>query len=150
MKDVNLETILFGSMIEYHLDSVKDRSRLHQFGKKVLHGLFLGFARAAKSEKGDILVADIEELEILDTSEILLAGHPLTTHTCAVQSVHKRGTHTTRLAQGAARLKSYGLQCHLCAPEKNLSSGVAHVSSLLVDSPASYHEHITFLIHSSF
>ena len=26
-------------------------------------------------------------------------GHPLTTHICAVQSVHKRGTHRTRLAQ---------------------------------------------------
>ena len=31
-----------------------------------------------------------------------------------------------------------------------LSSGVAHVSSSLVDSPAVYHEHIIFLIHSSF
>ena len=37
-------------------------------------------------------------------------GHPFTTHICAVQSVHKRGTHRTRLAQG--------LQCRLCAPEK--------------------------------
>ena len=26
-------------------------------------------------------------------------GHPLSSHLCAVQSVHKRGTHTTRLAQ---------------------------------------------------
>ena len=29
----------------------------------------------------------------------LQTRHPLTTHICAVQSVHKRGTHTTRLAQ---------------------------------------------------
>ena len=26
-------------------------------------------------------------------------GHPLTKHICAAQSVHNRGTHTTRLAQ---------------------------------------------------
>ena len=39
----------------------------------------------------------------------------------------------------------------LCAPEKNLSSGVAHVSPFVVLSPAVYHEHIIiFLIHSSF
>ena len=48
-----------------------------------------------------------------------------------------------------AWLKSHGLHCHLCAPEKNLSSGVAHVSSL-VYSPAVYHEHVIFLIHTSF
>ena len=39
---------------------------------------------------------------------------------------------------------SHGLQCHLCADEKNLSSGVAHVS------PAFHHEHFISLIHSSF
>ena len=40
-----------------------------------------------------------------------------------------------------AWLKSHGLQCHLCAPEKSLSSGVAHVSPFVVLSPAVYHEH---------
>ena len=39
-------------------------------------------------------------------------GHPLTIHVCAVQFVHKRGTHTTRLAQE--------LHCHLRAPENHL------------------------------
>ena len=62
-------------------------------------------------------------------------------HRVAAQLLHKRGTHRTRLTQE--------LQCHLCALEKSLSSGVAHVSSL-VDSPASHHEHIIFLIHPSF
>ena len=70
-------------------------------------------------------------------------GHPLTTHICAVQSVHKRGTHTTRLAQITR------IAFHLCAREKILSSGVAHVSSLVVLSPAFHHEHITLLMHSS-
>ena len=43
----------------------------HQFGKKVLFGLFLGYALYAGGIwKGDILVADIEELETMDASEI--------------------------------------------------------------------------------
>ena len=49
-----------------------------------------------------------------------------------------------------AWLKSHGLQCHLCAPGKDLSPGVAHVSPLLVASPAFHFEHVIFLIHSSF
>ena len=45
--------------------------RIHQFGKKVLPGLFLGYALYAGGIwKGDILVADIEELETMDASEI--------------------------------------------------------------------------------
>ena len=34
--------IPFGSLVEYHPMTVKDQSRIHQFGKKVLPGLFLG------------------------------------------------------------------------------------------------------------
>ena len=33
----------FGSVVEYHPISAKDLSRLHQFGKKVLPRIFLGF-----------------------------------------------------------------------------------------------------------
>ena len=36
--------IPFGSMVEYHTITAKDQSRIHQFGKKVLPGLFLGYA----------------------------------------------------------------------------------------------------------
>ena len=36
--------IPFGSLVEYHPITVKDQSRIHQFGKKVLPGLFLGYA----------------------------------------------------------------------------------------------------------
>ena len=36
--------IPFGSLVEYHPITAKDQSRIHQFGKKVLPGLFLGFA----------------------------------------------------------------------------------------------------------
>ena len=33
-----------GSLVEYHPITAKDQSRIHQFGKKVLPGLFLGYA----------------------------------------------------------------------------------------------------------
>ena len=36
--------IPFGSLVEYYLISAKDQSRIHQFGKKVLPGLFTGHA----------------------------------------------------------------------------------------------------------
>ena len=36
--------IPFGSLVEYHPFTAKDHSRIHQFGKKVLPGLFLGNA----------------------------------------------------------------------------------------------------------
>ena len=39
--------IPFGAMVEYHPISTRDRSRLHQVGKKVLPGIFLGYALIA-------------------------------------------------------------------------------------------------------
>ena len=63
--------IPFGSLVEYHPFTAKDQSRIHQFGKKVLPGLFLGHALYAGGIwKGDVLVADLEELETMDASEI--------------------------------------------------------------------------------
>ena len=76
MKDVlgnNLKgpIIPFGSLVEYHPRTAKDQSRIHQFGKKVLPGLFLGYALYAGGIwKGDVLIADLEELETMDASEI--------------------------------------------------------------------------------
>ena len=40
--------IPFGSLVEYYLISAKDQSRIHQCGKKVLPGLFLGYALYAE------------------------------------------------------------------------------------------------------
>ena len=58
-------------MVEYHPISAKDISRLHQFSKKVLLGIFFGYAlHAGGIWKGGILVADIEELEEMDASEL--------------------------------------------------------------------------------
>ena len=63
--------IPFGSLVEYHPITAKDQSRIHQFGKKVLPGLFLGYALyAGRTWKGDVLIADLEELETMDASEI--------------------------------------------------------------------------------
>ena len=63
--------ISFCSLVEYHTISAKDQSRIHQFGKKVLPGLFLGYALYAGGiVKGDVLVADLEELDTMDASEI--------------------------------------------------------------------------------
>ena len=60
-----------GSLVEHYPISAKDQSRIHQFGKKVLPGLFLGYALyAGRIWKGDVLVADLEELETMDASEI--------------------------------------------------------------------------------
>ena len=67
----NRPVIPFGAMVEYHPISAKDQSRLHQFGAKVLPGMFLGYALYAGGIwKGDILVADTEELEQVDASEL--------------------------------------------------------------------------------
>ena len=60
-----------GSLVEYHPATAKDRSRIHQVGEKVLLGLFLGYALFAGGIwKGDVLIADLEELEMMDASEI--------------------------------------------------------------------------------
>ena len=65
--------IPFGSLVEYYPVSAKDQSIIHQFGKKVLPGLFLGYALYAGGIwKGDVLIADLEELETMDSSENLL------------------------------------------------------------------------------
>ena len=40
----NGQVIPFGAIVEYHPISAKDLSRLHQFGAKVLPGIFLGCA----------------------------------------------------------------------------------------------------------
>ena len=51
--------IPFGSLVEYH-----PKTSIHQFGKKVLPGLFFGYALYAGGIwKGDVLVADVKELE---------------------------------------------------------------------------------------
>ena len=65
--------IPFASLVEYYPISAKDPIRIHQFGKKVLPVLFLGYALYAGGIwNGDTMVADIEELETMDASETTL------------------------------------------------------------------------------
>ena len=59
--------IPFGAMVENHPLSAKDLSRLLQFYLEFTFGYAL---YAGGIWKGDILVADVEELEILEVSEI--------------------------------------------------------------------------------
>ena len=66
-----VERIPFGALVEDHPISPKDQARIHQFGKKVLHGIFLGYELVAgELWKGNILKADLEDLEKLVASEI--------------------------------------------------------------------------------
>ena len=58
-------------MVEYHPISPSDQARIHQFGKKVLLGLFLDSELVAgRSWKRYILTADLEDLQKLEASEI--------------------------------------------------------------------------------
>ena len=60
-----------GSLVEYHPATARDQSRIHQFGNKVLPGLFLGYALYAGGIwKDDVLIAELEELATMDASEI--------------------------------------------------------------------------------
>ena len=67
----NGPVIPFGAMVEHHPIFAKDISRLHQYGPKVLPDIFLSYVLyAERIWKGDIMIADIEELEEMDASEI--------------------------------------------------------------------------------
>ena len=58
-----------GAMVEYHPISPKDQARIHQFGKKLLPGIFLGYELIAGGILKDILMADLEELRKLDATD---------------------------------------------------------------------------------
>ena len=63
------------AMVEYHPISAKDQSRLHQCGKKVLlEYSSVMYCTREGTWKGDIMVADIEELEEMDASELHARG----------------------------------------------------------------------------
>ena len=67
----NGPVIPFGAMGEYHPIAAKDQSRLHQFGPKVLAGKFISnVLHVGGIWRGDIMVADSEELEEKDASEL--------------------------------------------------------------------------------
>ena len=89
------------ALVEYLPNSERDKARIYQFGKKVLPGIFPGFALiAAGIWKGDILIVDIEELEMLDASEI----HPRRLDAKEVLITHKDGESVFPVADSWATL----------------------------------------------
>ena len=64
------QVIPFGATVEYHPISAKDQSGLHQFRAKVLPSCSLAARYTREVWKGDIVVANIEELEEMDASEL--------------------------------------------------------------------------------
>ena len=85
--------IPFGQMVEYHPISAKVQSRLHQFGKKVLPGIFLGYALFADVELGKKMFwsQTFEELENQDASE-LQSGPVVKNHTLLKTAEHQCNT----------------------------------------------------------
>ena len=53
--------IPFGAVVEHHPISPRDQSRLPRVGKNILPGIFL--AKRGGFWKGNILIADLEDLE---------------------------------------------------------------------------------------
>ena len=96
--------IPIGSLVEYHPITAKDQSRIHQFGKKVIPGLFLGYAlyEGRNLEGGDVLIADLEELETMDASEIYSKRH----NAKEVIFLHEKGEFIFPIADG--RIKPLG------------------------------------------
>ena len=91
----------FGVMVEYHPISAKDPSRLHQFGAKVLPGIFLGCALYAGGIwKGDIMVADFE----MDASEL----HARRLNAKEVLSPQRSGNFIFPVADGTVKILGGG------------------------------------------
>ena len=96
-----------GAMVEYHPTSPNDQSRIHQFGKTVLPGIFLGYELIAEGIwKGDVLtaddvlIADLEDLEKLDASNI----YPLRINAKEVLIRQKDDEFIFPIADGTAKL----------------------------------------------
>ena len=93
--------IPFGTTVEYCPISAREKSWLHQFGKKVLRGIFLGNALIVGGIwKGDLLVADIEEFENIDASEI----HPRRINKKEVSTSQTGKDFIFPVAEGTAKL----------------------------------------------
>ena len=102
--------IPFGSLVEYHPFTAKDQSRIHQFGKKVLPGFFLGYAlyarefgRVTYGRTGNLLEkAQCERGDISQTRRIYFSNRrwtnqnpwrrsgPVNIHLCTASSNSRR------------------------------------------------------------
>ena len=127
----------FGAMVEYHPILAKDPSGLHQFGVKVLPGIFLGdVLYAVRIWKGDITVADIEELEEMDESEL----HARRLNAKEVLTPQRSGNFTFPVADGTVKI--FGREQHLITstltwerPERREEQEILQGKSNELDSP---------------
>ena len=117
-------SVPFGAMVKYHPTSIRDHSRLQQFGKKVLPGIFLGCALIAEGiRKGEILIVDLEELETMNASEV----HPRMINAKEVLILQK-GEEVIFPEDGAAKLfgrdyefREFTLRCKQTVRSEGLS-----------------------------
>ena len=66
--------IPFGAEIQYKPIAQKDKERLHQFGSKMLSGIFMGYKqKAGGGWSFDLLVADWEEIAAAQTTNDIYA-----------------------------------------------------------------------------
>ena len=99
-------------------NSDRDKARIHQIGKKLLPGILIGPALiAVRIWKGDLLIADIEELENLDASDI----HPRRLNAKEVLRT-KNGEFVFPVADGSANLS--GTDCEFQEPTPRRESTV--------------------------
>ena len=62
--------ILFGTSVEYLPITAKDKSEIHQFGKKTLEGVFFRYVlREGGVWSGDLLLADCKDLQESEATE---------------------------------------------------------------------------------
>ena len=127
----NGPVIPFGAMVEYHPISAKGHSRLHQFGAKVLPGTFLGYVLYAGGIwKGDIMIADIEELEEMDASELYarrLNAKEVLTPQRSGNFIFRVADGTVKIFGGERRLRTSRLTRH--RPERGEGSEILQGNS---------------------
>ena len=122
-------------MVEYHPISAKDVSRLHQFGPKVLPGIFLSYVlKTVRISKGDVLIAHIEELEQMDASELharRLNAKEVLTPMRGEKFIFPVADGTVKLSGGDQRLRTSTLirDCSDRGEEQELLRGESHGSS---------------------
>ena len=141
----------------HHHLSAKDQSRIHPFGKEVLLGLFLGYALYAEGIwKGDILVADSEELEEMDASEIharRLNAKEVLTPTSGGNLKFQVADGTVKTAGGDRRLRPPLSSGIVLNEERNKEIFLENQTGLLVQHHFKRTQHATvrkpkwFLVH---
>ena len=92
----------FGSQIEYKPSRDSDIQRLHQLGKKMLPGIFLGYVQhAGGGWTGDLIITDWQQIESADHRTHI---HAKQFKSEEVKIVWKASPHCFPIAEGNLRL----------------------------------------------